>query len=453
MRDSDGDVDQKLKVFISSSGRDLAFADQLVAVFEWQGFQPIRKGIHGAEKWEQRLGQLILESNVVVFVLSPDSAVSDVCARSNAASRSCPCCAARWTASSRISTCATSTTSTSTRSRAFPARASAPARSGSSRRCRSMWRGCESIHGSKSWQRVGMATGALPISWCGARSSPPTKDWRNRRPANAPDLTALQCAFLAASEEEEAKRANTERQRLAEMEPAQTARAKALADAEAALRREAEAQATRARSCRIIQWGGALAALLVVMAALGFAWMQRENAARQRENAVRQEILTKAAEENLRKAQISESRIRAEQAKQTGEDHVTAMLLALEGLPDKAGGVERPFVNEPWHQLYNAHLKQRERAVLEGHRGTVLSAVFAPDGTLILTSSADNTARLWDGDGKPLATLEGHRRGQERGVRARWQAHPYHLGRLYGAAVGWRPQAARHPGRPPARDR
>src|SRR5262245_43977695 len=80
MRDSDGG--QKLKVFISYSRRDLAFADQLVAVLEWQGFQPIidRKGIHGAEKWEQRLGQLILESNIVVFVLSPDSAASDVCA-------------------------------------------------------------------------------------------------------------------------------------------------------------------------------------------------------------------------------------------------------------------------------------------------------------------------------------------------------------------------------------
>jgi hypothetical protein len=34
------------------------FADQLVAVLEWQGFTPIidRKGIHGAEKWEERLG-------------------------------------------------------------------------------------------------------------------------------------------------------------------------------------------------------------------------------------------------------------------------------------------------------------------------------------------------------------------------------------------------------------
>jgi TIR domain len=58
------------------------FADQLVAVLEWQGFTPIidRKGIHGAEKWEERLGQLILQADVVVFILSPDSAGSDVCA-------------------------------------------------------------------------------------------------------------------------------------------------------------------------------------------------------------------------------------------------------------------------------------------------------------------------------------------------------------------------------------
>jgi WD40 repeat protein len=34
--------------------------------------------------------------------------------------------------------------------------------------------------------------------------------------------------------------------------------------------------------------------------------------------------------------------------------------------------------------------------------------VFSPDGGRILTASHDNTARLWDGDGKPLATLRGH---------------------------------------------
>jgi WD40 repeat protein len=33
---------------------------------------------------------------------------------------------------------------------------------------------------------------------------------------------------------------------------------------------------------------------------------------------------------------------------------------------------------------------------------------FAPDSGRILTASFDNTARLWDHDGKPLAVLEGH---------------------------------------------
>ncbi len=37
-----------------------------------------------------------------------------------------------------------------------------------------------------------------------------------------------------------------------------------------------------------------------------------------------------------------------------------------------------------------------------------MSAVFAPAGGRILTASADQTARLWDWDGKPLATLQGH---------------------------------------------
>ncbi len=45
---------------------------------------------------------------------------------------------------------------------------------------------------------------------------------------------------------------------------------------------------------------------------------------------------------------------------------------------------------------------------LEGHTKWVESAVFSPDGSHILTASGDGTARLWDRDGKPLATLEGH---------------------------------------------
>ncbi len=44
-----------------------------------------------------------------------------------------------------------------------------------------------------------------------------------------------------------------------------------------------------------------------------------------------------------------------------------------------------------------------------GHGGTVLSAAFSPDGTQILTSSADRTARLWDLKGTQLALFADHK--------------------------------------------
>jgi WD40 repeat protein len=50
----------------------------------------------------------------------------------------------------------------------------------------------------------------------------------------------------------------------------------------------------------------------------------------------------------------------------------------------------------------------RPLATLQGHINRVTSAAFAPGGGSILTTSFDGTARLWDRDGKPLATLQGH---------------------------------------------
>src|SRR5215813_13852074 len=72
----------KLRVFISYSRDDLRFADQLNAALDICGFECVidRQGISGGEDWKRRLGNLISEADTVVFVLSPTSARSEICA-------------------------------------------------------------------------------------------------------------------------------------------------------------------------------------------------------------------------------------------------------------------------------------------------------------------------------------------------------------------------------------
>jgi hypothetical protein len=72
----------KLNVFISYSRDDLDFADQLDEALQVTGFATTtdRHGISGGEDWRARLGSLIRDADTVVFVLSPASAKSDICA-------------------------------------------------------------------------------------------------------------------------------------------------------------------------------------------------------------------------------------------------------------------------------------------------------------------------------------------------------------------------------------
>jgi hypothetical protein len=419
MPEAGATVGSKLKVFISYSRRDLDFADQLVTVLEWQGFLPTidRKGIHGAEKWEQRLGQLILEADIVVFVLSPDSAASDVCGweveeAARRGKRIVPVLCrplegrqphAHLRDLNYI--------------HFYPEKDAPGSGFGTG-----LTRLVEVLSVDIAWLREHTRLEELAARW-DANGRPADqllrgsellayKVWREGHPAIAPQLTTLQRTFLAGSEEEEANRASAERKRLDEMAANNAERAKALAEAQAALEREAEAQKARARARRIIQWGAAAAALLLILGVSGFAAQQQRNAARQQLLTAEAERRKAEAETNLRKAQVTESYFRTEQAKAAGDDAVTAALLAIEGLRDETSDSEaqrtRRFVNEPWHALYGARLRQQERAVLGGHTGEVYSVVFSPDGERILTASADKTARLWDRDGKPLATLQGH---------------------------------------------
>ena len=79
---SDSPDKGKLRVFISYSRDDLYFADQLDAALDACGFECVidRQGISGGEDWKRRLGNLIGEADTVVFVLSPASAHSEICA-------------------------------------------------------------------------------------------------------------------------------------------------------------------------------------------------------------------------------------------------------------------------------------------------------------------------------------------------------------------------------------
>jgi formylglycine-generating enzyme required for sulfatase activity len=79
---ADAGAGEKLKVFISYSRKDsTAFVDELVAGLEYGGFAPFldRHDIAAGEDWEARLGGLIEQSDMVVFVVSPEAVKSEQC--------------------------------------------------------------------------------------------------------------------------------------------------------------------------------------------------------------------------------------------------------------------------------------------------------------------------------------------------------------------------------------
>ena len=83
-------------------------------------------------------------------------------------------------------------------------------------------------------------------------------------------------------------------------------------------------------------------------------------------------------------------------------DSYLARLLALQALPPNL-----PYTNEAEKALRKAC--QQNDAILRGHSGYVWSVSFSNDGKKIVSTSFDNTLRIWDADtGYSLQTLKGH---------------------------------------------
>jgi len=288
----------QLKVFISYSRRDLAFADQLVAVLDWQGFEAIidRKGIHGAENWEQRLGQLILSADIAVFVLSPDSAASEVCAweveeAARRGKRIVPvlCRPLEGAQPHRLLRDLNYVH--------FYEDKDVPSSGFGS----GLLKLVDALSVDVAWLREHTRLEELAARWEGSGRSADMllrgselgsyKAWRDRRPAIAPELTVLQRAFLGASEEEEEARAAVEEAKARAIRDAEVAAARAREEAANESRKAAELEAEVAReradtARRIAKrtFAGLVASLSLTLVAAGvswYAWTQRQEAVRQ----------------------------------------------------------------------------------------------------------------------------------------------------------------------------
>jgi tetratricopeptide (TPR) repeat protein len=293
----------KLRVFISYSRDDFAFADQLVAALAVTGFEPTidRHEISGGEDWKRRLSGLIREADTVVFVLSPASAQSSICAwevdeAARLGKRILPV-VCRPLASTSPPPHLQSLNYVF-----FCADEEQPGTGFGT----GLTNLVAALNTDLDWLREHTRLLQRATEWDSAKrvenrmlsgaDIEDAKAWVARRPRGAPQPTPLHLDFIRASEAAEQARVSAEGQRLAEMAAAQDARAKALAEAEKAVAREAEAQRDRARAQRVIMWGSASAALVLAGVAV-FAWLQRYTAKAQ---YLRAETAISVAREGVR---------------------------------------------------------------------------------------------------------------------------------------------------------
>ncbi|GAB3647684.1 hypothetical protein GCM10028813_10850 [Ramlibacter alkalitolerans] len=242
-----------LKIFVSYSRKDLAFADQLVASLEALGHKVVidRSGIQGAERWEARLGQMILEADTIVFILTPASAASPVCRweleqAGASGKRIVPVLAGALAPDTQVP--GTLGTLNYIHFYAEPSFPGAGWGSGLARLQAALRVDIE-------WIREHTRVAEMAARWQAEASAPDflargselahLQQWRDARPAGAPELTGAQRSFLQASEQAEAYRLDEERQQIERMRRAQEGR-------EQALQASTRAQEDRARALRLV---------------------------------------------------------------------------------------------------------------------------------------------------------------------------------------------------------
>jgi len=355
---------EKLKVFISYSRQDMAFVDRLQTALAERGIEAFvdRDHIEKSEDWWARLTQLITDADTIIFVLSPDSVNSKVCADEvafgerlnkrfvpivarNIPGQKVPLALSRldyvW----------------------FIANPLAQATGDFDKALADLVRALET---DIPWIRDHTRLGAVAERW-EARKRPAdlllrgaerasAETWLMTRPEKAPDPTDAHRALVTLS-----RQASTRTQRMF--------------------------------------LGISLIAAAVALLLAGGAFWQRQVAVFEADRAIKSENNAKAT---TREAQITQSGLLAnaveEVLKLPGDSGAPlALLLALEGMPDAASDdsrqASRPRVSEAQVQLDRANPVFRERIVVP-HDDKVSTVAWSPDGLLLATGSDDKTARI-----------------------------------------------------------
>lgn len=370
-------------VFISYSRKDMGFVDRLDAALRARGIRTLvdRTAIEIAEPWRKRLQDLIARAETIVFVLSPDSVASKVCAEEvdwgkRMGKRFIPVVARRIDDPRVPEALSELNYVYLDEEDSYEARLD---RLAVAIRTDFTWMRAHADLGrlAEEWSRAGRPRGLL----LGGTRLSEAEGWLTHRPAAAPLPTPDTHALITASRR-------------------------------------------FARQWRNGVMGVLAAAFVIALGLAAYARIQQQEAVAQRGVAERQTAVAeqqtalanerekeareqqRIAQRNLDEARRRQSRYLADQSRQQRAlgDTATALALAIETLPDSEGE-PLPYLPEAEMQLDASVRSLRERTTLQGHGGGFTDVSWSPDGGRVATLSGYDTLQIWDlATGRPIAS-------------------------------------------------
>ena len=392
-----------LKVFISYSRAQVHFADELELALKDKGFDVLidRHGIAKGEDFQSRLHEMILACDTVVFILSDESAASDVCAWEVETAR---------TLSKRMLVVTLGDLTPGVQSPEALAGIDwihcwrNPAVPGSSQ-TKGFLELDIALRTDLGWLRQRTKLQEQAVEWERRSKGDPhhgrqsslllrgnileeALDWSRNKPVSE-IVPARVENFLVASEANET-------------------RLKAEADANLAEREQALHRARKASGrVRAVGLIGAAVAGVFLLLAIGAGWWGKQNYDRSVELA--EQAATSERTSSFRIASVAKDFFKYEQG-----DHTASLLMALQADPSASRtSLRHQFDGKLGYAFARARLmagqaNNRRIRMFEGHQDAVTSVAVTSDGRLV-TGSRDGTARLWDMEtGEELNAFTGH---------------------------------------------